>query len=571
MEGPYRLLGDEYALDYQRTRKRPECYCFLLFLVALLLYAGVLFTAIAWDGDKHVRPYDSEGKQCREPYSLLYFVSPAEDIYYTACVESCESTSYSCRPNYWVPSCEFEVRTDFLGNVTELGYPSEELWGVLCYPKAEIRELIRPAFSDVTAWLLSVQPPASLLELIAAIGVNCLAWVVPCGLCVLFFLLMRYLSLAVLWLAGLLLGLLIGYTAVETCAQAESLFQGLSGALMCLLVGLYLLVLALLYRQLEFVSNVIKTGCSFLYYQFLTILIGSMAFPLTCILAAIGIYLAIITYSTGNTITSHADIPLRQFFFPLLHLDPRTLSLLLFEVLVVLWALLFCLYYAHMAIAACVIKWYRSPSETLPLLQFLPSLFSTLRSSHGQASFGAFLQASIGSLSLVLITLGTAIAENYPGAGRCAVQVFLLSSGIAAYGFSLLIRYSLIYSTLMDIGLVASLRPAYLLITTHPLSFLVYKVLFLVWELAGIVGMSWGSLVVASVYLDFEGRPGPAALVAAVGTIASVGVVLEVFRSIVDTLLICLFQDMQTDATDTTKRPLLAATTLMAHRHALSS
>jgi hypothetical protein len=174
-------------------------------------------------------------------------------------------------------------------------------------------------------------------------------------------------------------------------------------------------------------------------------------------------------------------------------------------------------------------------------------------------------------LALVLITLGTAIAENYPGSGRCAIQIFLLSSGIAAYGFSLLIRYSLIYSTLMDIGLVASLRPAYLLITTHPLSFLVYKVLFLVWELAGIVGMSWGSLIVASIYLDFEGRPGPAALVAAVGTIASVGVVLEVFRSIVDTLLICLFQDMQTDATDTTKRPLLAATTLIAHRHALSS
>jgi len=168
------------------------------------------------------------------------------------------------------------------------------------------------------------------------------------------------------------------------------------------------------------------------------------------------------------------------------------------------------------------------------------------------------------------MTLTTVIAEHYPGAGQWAVQGFLMCSGIAACGFSLLIRYVLIYSTLMDIGVVPSLQPAYILLTTHPLAFLVYKVLFFVWEVAGVVGVSWGSLAVASIYLDLEGSPGPAALVAALGIVASVGVVLEVFRSVVDTLLICLFQDMATDTTDTTQRPFLAAAALN-HRHTHST
>lgn len=567
----YRLLEDEFPLDYHRVRKRPECCCFLLLLIALLLYTGVLLTALAWDGEKLLRPYDSEGRHCEEPFPLLYFVSPAEDSYYTACVQSCASVSYSCRPNYWVLTCEFTVRTDLLGNVTEPGYPSEELWGVFCYPKAEIRALIRPALSDFTAWLLSVQPPRSVLELMAAIGVNCLAWVVPCAFCLLVFLLMRYISQPVLWLSGLVLGLMLGYTAYQTCEGAESLYQGLSGALIGLVAGIYLFLLLLLHRELEFVSTVLKLGCSFLYSQFLTILIGSIAFPLACSALAIGLYLGVITYSTGNLITSGTDTPFRQFFFPLLQLDMRTLALLLFEALVMLWSVLFCLYYAHMAIAACVIKWYRRPAEALPLLQFLPSLFATLRSGAGQASLGAFLQASVGSLALVLLTLTTVITENYQGPGRWAVQGFLICSGVAACGFSLLIRYVLIYSTLMDRGVVASLHPAYILLTTNPLSFLVYKVLFLVWEVAGVVGLSWGSLVVASMYLDFEGSPGPAALVAALGIVASVGVVLEVFRSVVDTLIICLFQDMATDTTDTTQRPSLAATTLADHRHTIST
>jgi len=570
MEGQYRLLGDEFVLDYHRVRKRPECYCFLLFLIALLLYTGTLLTAIAWDGEKLIRPYDSEGRQCEAPFPLLYFVSPAEDSHYSVCVQACATASYSCRANYWVPTCDFQIRTDLLGNVTEPGYPSEELWGLVCYPKAEIRALIRPALSDLVAWLFSVQPPRSVLELIAAIGVNCLAWVVPCAFCLLVFLLMRYISLPVLWLAGLVLSLMLGYTAYQTCEVAGSLYQGLSGALLGLLAAIYTFLLLLLYRQLEFVSNVIKLGCSFLFSQFLTILIGSIAFPLICLLAATGLYLGLITYSTGNLITSGTDVPFRQFFFPLLHLDMRTLSLLLFETLVLLWSVLFCIYYAHMAIAACVIKWYRRPAEALPLLQFLPSLFATLRSSPGQASLGAFLQACVGSLAVVLMALTTVIAEHYPGAGQWAVQGFLMCSGIAACGFSLLIRYVLIYSTLMDIGVVPSLQPAYILITTHPLAFLVYKVLFFVWEVAGVVGVSWGSLAVASIYLDLEGSPGPAALVAALGIVASVGVVLEVFRSVVDTLLICLFQDMATDTTDTTQRPFLAAAALN-HRHTHST
>ena len=557
MEGEYRLLGDDYVLDYQRPRKQPECWCFLLFIIAGLLYAGVFVTAGAWGGSENLRPFDSVGQQCQGNYSLLYFVTPAEDLHYTTCVSSCDFSDYHCRPNYWVPSCDFNITTSSSKSSTIDAYPTEDLWGLVCYPKAEIRALIQPTLTPFAAWLLSVQPPKSLLELVAAIGINCLAWVVPCGLCVLTFLLMRYAAIGFLWAAAVAIGGIMAYAAYATCETADSLYHGLSGSLLCLLSGLYFLLLYLLYRQFAFISLILQQGCSFLYSQFLVILTGSLAFPLVCLLSATGIYLSLITYLTGDIIESQSDIPFQQLFFPLLQLDLRTLCLLLFEVIVGLWMVLFCIYYAHMAVAACVAKWHRKPEETLPLLQFLPSLYTTLMNTPGQVSFGALLQTFTGLFALVLMGMTTDISQYYPGPGRWILECLLFCSGLIAGFISLLVRYILIYTVLMDTGVVSSIRPVYSLIVTNVLTFLVYSVLYTVLELAAIVGLSWASLVVASIYLDIEGSPGPIALVAAVGTVASVIVVFEVFRSVADTLLLCHFQDTTTVSSSPTKHQLL--------------
>lgn len=523
METAYTRLGEHYTYQDSMNKRSTDLPWLLLFAASVVVYVLIYLAELGDAGLDRLHPFDSAGGMCgegeRASYPYLYYLEEAETRY-SVCVQHCPEQEFACFPNHWVPACDYTYQQDNDSPATATPYESGLLLETVCFP----------GDSD--------DPPEDIWELIGMATARSLLGVLPLALCCLYFLLLRHLVTAVLWLffaAGSLLLCYVGYEmlAADVTLSGYPVGQYL-GALLLLVAGSCLLLAFWLRERLYLAGVVARLAVAFLFSQLSSLLLGLMAYAVLLTTIVLGLGLAYMTYARGSLAEPGPSA------FPVLLLSGPQRSLLVYEILVFAWCFLFWQLFFRMILANAVIKWYFRKHAVLPVAQVLPSAYTTLRYHLGQLAFASLLQALTVPVFLALIQLRGLTDSLTDVCDLLKGLFFVLSLGLLVLG-----RFTLANLAYTDNSLCESLRSTYMLLVKNPLRTVMYESARLLVGLMAFAGLGLSCSYLSAVLLDQPVDSSFSGLYTGLLYLSTIGIVVEVFGAVADAVLMCVLQDLE--------------------------
>jgi len=522
METAYTRLGEHYTYQDSVKKRTTDLPCLLLFAASLVVYVLIYLAEVGGSGLDRLHAFDSAGGMCgqgeRADYPYLYYLEEAETRY-SVCVRHCPAQEFECIPNQWVPACDYSYKLADGSAVTTLPHESGLLLETVCFPGE------------------SDDPPEDIWELIGLATTRSLLGVLPLALCCLFFLLLRHLVTAVLWLffaAGSLLLCYVGYEMFvgDVAVSGYPVGQYL-GAMLLIVAGGCLVLAFWLRERLYLVGVVARLAVAFLFSQLTSLLLGLVAYAVLFTTIVLGLGLAYMTYTCGSVAEPGPSA------FPVLLLTGPQRSLFVYEILVFAWCFLFWQLLFRMVLANAVIKWYFLKSEVLPLAQVLPSAYTTLRYHLGQMAFASLLQALTVPVFLALVQLRGLTDALADVCELLKGLFFVLSLGLLVLG-----RFTLANLAYNDNTLCESLRSTYMLLVKNPLRTVMYESARLLVSLMAYVVLGLTCCYLSEVLLDQPVDSSFSGLYTGFLYLSTIGIVVEVFGAVADSVLMCVLQDL---------------------------
>lgn len=534
METAYTRLGEHYTYKDSVTKRSTDMPCLLLFAASVVVYVLIYLAEVGSSGLDRLRAFDSSGRLCGledlQDYPYLYYMDADVDMSYAVCVKECPSDEFACYPNDWVSTCDYSYKQADGTEVTTTLHESGLLLETVCFPGK------------------SDDPPEDIWELIGVATARSLLGVLPLALCCLFFLLLRHLVTAVLWLffatgSSLLFYVSYEMLATDTTVSGYPVGQYLGGLLLIVAGGS--LVLAFWMRERLYLAGIVaRLAVAFLFSQLTALLLGLLAYGVLFTTIVLGLGLAYMTYTHGTLQGSGPSV------FPVLLLSGPQRSVLTYELLVFAWCFLFWQLFFRMILSNAVTKWYFRKDNVLPVAQVLPSAYTTLRYNLGQLAFASLLQALTLPVFLALLQL-RGLTDSIADVCEVLKGLFLvLSLGLLVLG-----RFTMANLAYTDNSLCEALRSTYMLLVRNPLRTVMYESARLLVALMAyaVIGLSCSYL--SAVLLDQPVDSSFSGLYTGFLYLSTIGIVVEVFGAVADAVLMCVLQDLDDQDKGTRLKP----------------